>query len=253
MNGLRLTLPSRHLDLTRRQLLFVARLFLQKYSETEFLTKAFLFLSGIRIHPRHPEPDGSRWYQHRSQKKPFVLPVDLMPSLIDHCRFLLRSGEINPPRFIRLARSRHFRLYNATFEEYLMAENYFFAYLETRQEQHLSNLISVLYRYPWQRWNAARIRSRAKKFKSVDPAIRYAVWMWYVGFREYIPKRCPSLFSGRKSERPFSPREYLNALVHHLNNGDITITDRLMKRPCMEALDELEQRAIEAEIAMSKS
>jgi len=73
------------------------------------------------------------------------------------------------------------------------------------------------------------------------------VFMWYIGFRSYVPKRCKALFSvkGSTGGRPFNPREYINGMIHTLSNGDITIKDKLLSRPCWDALDELEQRALE--------
>ncbi|WP_299576685.1 hypothetical protein [uncultured Sunxiuqinia sp.] len=249
---LRLDLPTKTTDLSGKQLQLVSWLFLQGYSETEFLLKAFMHLSGLRlITDRDPEADGARWYKHRSLKRPFVLDSELLAEMSKRCGFLLKPDEFHPLPWIRKARARHFRLYNASFEEYLMAENFYLAYVETKADEHLDNLIACLYRPIWQRWNASKIQQRAKRFRSADPAIKNTVFMWYVGFRTYVPKRCKTLFTpGKKSKRPFHPREYINGMIHQLNNGDITIKDKLMKQPAWDALDELEQRAIDHELAM---
>lgn len=250
---LRINLPSRLPDLNRKQLQFVSLLFLTGYSSTEFLVKAFLFLSGIKLlADRDPEPDGARWYSHESLKKPFILETDQVSEMAKRCEFLLQSDELKPFSWIGFARARQYRLYNATFEEYLMAENYYFAFVETKKDEHLDNLISCLYRRPWHRWNAEKIQKRAKQFRKVDPAIKYTVFMWYIGFRSYVPKRCTCLFSGKKSKRKFNPREYINGMIHQLNNGDITIKDKLLKQSVWDALDELEQRAIDYELANQK-
>jgi len=228
------------------------------YPESEFLVKAFMMLTGLKLvidtphRPVAPAPSlpiapSPLRYSHPSIKKPFLIDTDLLSELCEKCRFLLTPDEVHPVKRIGFARARHFRLYNATFEEYLMTENYYFAYTETKKEEHLDNLIACLYRKPWQRWNAGKIQARAKAFSKIDPAIKNAVFMGYVGFRSYVPKRCKSLFSvkGTASGRPFNPREYINGMIHTLSNGDITIKDKLLSRPCWDALDELEQRALE--------
>ena len=133
-----------------------------------------------------------------------------------------------------------------------MAVNYYFAYVETHKEEHLNNLIAVLYRKPWHRWKSNKIRKRAKAFKKVDPAIKNLVFMWYVGFRQYVPTRCKSLFSGKKSKRPFTVPGYINGMIHQLTNGDITIKNKLLKQLAWDALDELEQRAVDAEMLNEK-
>jgi len=234
----RINIPGSGAQLTPRQLKAISWLFLLGLPETEFLVKAFLFLAGLRVQAwREPEPDGARWFVHNSVKKPFLIETDMLAEMAKSVSFLLQPGEIKP-----------IRLYNATFEEYLMAENYYFAYTETKKTEHLDNLISVLYRLPWHRWNAAKIQPRARWFRSVKPATKNSVFMWYTGFRGYVPKRCPHLFSGSgKKTEPFNPRNYINGMIHQLSNGDITIKEKLLQQPCWDALDELEQRAIEAD------
>ncbi len=246
MKEIRLKIPVKLEDLTERQLLFVSRLFLMQYSEAEFLVKALLYLAGMKLVKKDPAPDGARWYKVRGRRKPFLLTGDQLVVMAEKCRFLVNGGEVHPVKWIRKARARHYRLYNASFDEYLMAENYYFAFIETKKEEHLDNLISVLYRRPWQRWDSNRIRRRAKKFRDVDPAVKNAVFMWYICFRALVPKRCPNLFSGGKSKSEFSIRNYINGMVHSLNNGNITLTKQLLKQSCWAALDELEQRALQA-------
>ncbi len=245
---LKLKLPTQSIELNPNQIFGISWLFLQGYSHNEFLVKAFLFLSGLRVQAwREPEPDGARWFVHNSLKKPFLIEADVLSEMAKQCTFLLTPEEVKPIRRIRFARARHFRLYNASFEEYLMAENYYFAYTETKHPEHLDNLIAVLYRLPWHRWNANKIQSRARWFRRVDPVIKNSVFMWYTGFRAFVPKRCPQLFTGKKSLKAFNPRNYINGMIHQLSNGDITIKNKLLQQSCWDALDELEQRAIEAD------
>lgn len=252
MDALKLHLPTKMSDLTAEQLLYVSQLYLMGYSETEFRVKALFYLTGMRMSKELGRDSGDYVCIHPSHKRPFILEADLITEMARKCDFILQPDEIKPLSRIGFARARHYRLYNATFEEYLMAENYYFAYLDTKKDEHLDNLIACLYRRPWHRWNAAKIQNRAKQFRNVDPAIKYTVFMWYIGFRSYVPKRCKSLFSGKKSNRPFNPREYINGMIHQLNNGDITIKDKLLKQPVWDALDELEQRAIDYELANAK-
>ena len=249
---LRVNIPTKLSELTADQLQYISRLYLMQYSETEFLVKALFFFTGITLSTELKTSPGSWWCHHRSLKKPFILDADQIVEMKGKVDFLLQPDEVHPLPWIRLARARHFRLYNAAFEEYLMAENFYFAYLQTRADEHLDNLISCLYRRPWQRWNADKIQERARQFRNVDPAIKNTVFIWYIGFRSYIPKRCKALFSGKKSKRPFNPREYVNGMIHQLTNGDITIKDKLLRMPVWDALDELEQRAIDYELANQK-
>lgn len=246
---LRLNIPTAATQLTPKQLRWVSWLFLQQNSETEFLVKAFLFLSGLRVFVKSQPPEASgqqqSFFTHKSHKKPFIIDTDLLSEMAKQCSFLLTPGEVKPIRWLRFARARHFRLYNASFEEYLMAENYYFAYTETKKPEHLDNLIAVLYRKPWHRWHSAKIQKRGLQFSKLKPEVKNTVFMWYTGFRAYVPKRCPHLFSGGGKKAAFNPRNYINGMVHQLSGGDITIKSKLLQQPCWDALDELEQRAIE--------
>lgn len=246
MKAIKLKIPTRLIDLKSEQLIFISRLFMIGYSETEFLLKAFLFLSGLKLFERQPAADGARWYKHRSRRIPFIIDTEILSQMTEKCRYLLDADEINPMRWMNFARARHFRMYNATFEEYLMAENFYFAYIQTNNETHLNNLISVLYRRPWHRWNSDKIQARARHFRKIEPAVKNTVFMWYVGFRSLVPKRCPNLFSGNKSSSEFNIRNYINGMVHQLSGGNITLNKSLLKQPVWDALDELEQRALDA-------
>lgn len=249
MDPLKIQIPKKLSEVSPEQLLFISQLYLCQYSDIEFLTKILLFFSGIKLSTELKDMPGSYWCTHPSRRRPFILDADQIAEMTKHCEFILQPDEVKPLSWIGFARARQYRLYNATFEEYLMAENFYFAYLETKREEHLDNLISCLYRRPWHRWNAAKIQKRAIQFRKIDEAIKYSVFMWYIGFRAYVPKRCTTLFSGKKSSRPFNTREYINGMIHQLNNGDITITSKLLKQPVWDALDELEQRAIDYQIA----
>lgn len=251
-NELRITIPAKLSELSADQLKFLAMLFLMEYTRDEFLLKALLKITGLKLIKEVKDEPGAWWFRHPSRKRPFILDADQLAEMNKKVDFLLNPDEIHPLRWIGLARARHFRMYNATFDEYLMAENYYFAWIQTKQEEHLDNLVACLYRRPWQRWNSGKIQQRAKQFRKISPEVKYTVFLWYIGFRAYVPKRCKTLFSGKKSTRPFNVREYINGMIHQLNNGDITIKSQLLRQPLWDALDELEQRAIDYELSTSK-
>lgn len=244
---LRITIPTQLSQLTGEHLKFIALLYLMEYPEAEFLTKALLKITGISIVREVKNEPGAYWFKHPMRKKPFILDADVLAEMLKKVAFLLAPDELHPLKWIGLSRARHFRLYNATFGEYLMAENYYFAYTQTRNPLHLDNLMACLYRQPWQRWHANKIQQRAARFRSTSPEIKFTVFLWYIGFRSFVPKRCKALFSGAKSKQAFNPRNYINGMVHQLSNGDITLKDKLLSRPVWDALDELEQRAIDAD------
>lgn len=256
MEALKLYIPTKLSDVNTEQLLYISRLHLMGYSETDFMVKALLYLSGLKLSAELKDSPGAYWCTHHAHKHPFILDAEQVAELVRHCAWILKPDEVKPLPRIGFARARHSRLYNASFEEYLMAENYYFAFVETKRPEHLDNLIACLYRKPWHLWNSAKIQKRAMQFRNTDTAIKNAVFMWYIGFRAYVPKRCKSLFNSTGktggSGSPFNARNYINGMIHQLNNGDITLKQKLLKQPVWDALDELEQRAIDFETSQKK-
>lgn len=249
MDGLKLHIAKNWRELKRNELLFVAWLYTQGLSETDFLTKAFLYLSQLSLVSDGSNVSGAKWYSHKSRKSPFLIDHTLMVELVKQVDFLLTISEIQPIKWFKLARARHFRLLNASLDEYLMAENYFFAYSYTKDPIHLNNLIAVLYRCPWQGFKRELIPKRAKRFETLSLKEKYSVYLWYSGFRSYVPLRCPSLYKGKKASGKLNIRDYINGMMHNLNLGDATKNNKLLKLNMWVALDELEQKAIDVERA----
>jgi hypothetical protein len=244
---LRLTVPTSYQDLSDKQLDFISSLFVLGLPETDFLVRVFIFLSGLKVCTGMKNPDQSTWFKHPSIDHPFLVDDEQMVAFTDGCRWLISIDECTPPKWLKANRSRHPRLYNATFDEYLMAENYFFAFQTTNDPVHLDCLIASLYRYPWSKWDSNLIKKRSKRFSNLSPEIKNRVLIWYLGFRVYVSRRCKTLFTpeGSGTKETFNARRYINGLVHQLSNGDVTIKNRILTAKAMDALDELEQRAIE--------
>lgn len=246
MIALKLQIPRSWVELNNSQLLFVAGIISNIRGKYDLLIPALMEFTGLRVYKEGDRMEESGWYTHPSMKNPFILDNEQLAVMADRLEYLMDIKECHPIRWIRMARARHFRLYNASFEEYLLAENYFFAYSKTYQVQHLENMMAVLYRSPLEKFSAGKVEKRAKKFRKVSIEKKNAMFIWYVGFRSYVRRRCPNLFSDA-GKGGVDVRQYVNGIIHTLNNGDITLTEKLMVQPAWSALDELEQRARIAE------
>lgn len=242
MIALKLQIPRSWVELNNSQLLFVAGIISSIQGKYDLLIPALMEFTGLRVHKGAERVDEAVWYTHPSMKNPFLLDNDQLAVMADKLEYLMDIKECQPIRWIRMARARHYRLYNATLEEYLLTENYFFAYSKTYQVKHLENMMAILYQVPWQKFSADKVEGRSKRFQRVSIEKKNSMFIWYVGFRSYVRRRCPNLFSGSGKGLP-DIRQYINGIIHTLNNGDITLTEKLLKQPAWFALDELEQRA----------
>lgn len=248
MRKIDLSLPSKWDQLKPKQFLFISWLFLQRKERTDFLTRAFIFLSELKPLERPAGVDKKEkqlayWYKHRWYKKAFVITHGVMIDLVRRCEYLLEEvGEINPLKRIRFARARDRRLYNASFGEYLSAENWYFAYQSTKKEEYLDCLIAALYRPRWKRFNDAKIRKRSKFYRKVPMHVKYTVFLWYSGFRNYVKTRCPELFKESSDNgSDMNIRDHITGMIRCLNDGDITKNPILMKSPLWDGLTELNQ------------
>lgn len=246
-----LSLPTSWDQLKPKQLLFVSWLFLQGKERSDFLTRAFIFLSGLRplqksasINKKEKQFD--YWYKHKFYKKAFTISQGVMVELVNRCKFLLEDvGEVNPLKRIRFARARDRRLYKSTFGEYLSAENWYFAYQTTQKEEYLDCLVACLYRPWWKRFDDSKVRKRSKFYRKVPIHVKYTVFLWYSGFRNYVKTRCPELFKETGEGGKMNVRDHITGMIRCLNDGDITKNKLLMKSPLWDALTELNQ-AMEA-------
>lgn len=102
---------------------------------------------------------------------------------------------------------RKFR--NVSGNEFAFADFYYNQYHATEKEEFLNLLMATLYRTSaWfpsvddrrRKFDDVNIEKRAKKFAKLPFAVKYAVYLNYIGIRETLVKLHPLTFSGKKSE-----------------------------------------------------
>ena len=105
---------------------------------------------------------------------------------------------------------------NMSFLEFIKADNYYSAFMQSGNTEHLNHLVAVLYRPSrtdlWQEspdfkgderipLNEYHITDRAKQARRIHLVDRYAILLQYAGLRAYLQQRYPETFSGGKPSR----------------------------------------------------
>ncbi len=246
MSTLNISLPSKWLDLSNSQLLFVAKLFNSDFSKfrTQFLTLAFFRLSNARISGK---PTADIFLLKIKGQKIFEMPISLLTSITNKLDWLLGEvTEVKPLKRILFASPVNYRLYNTTFEQFLTAENYYIAFSETNEMKYLNMLVASLYSLPLHKFNAKKISSRSKWFFLASVHSKFTVFLWFSGFRAHISNEFPELFdvSGNpKKKEPINIKSHIMGFVRGLTEGDITRSDSVYKSDTWTALYELNEKA----------
>lgn len=243
MRTVNFKIPKSWIELSPGQLLFVAKLFLSEFAQIryKFLTHVFLKFAKLKV---LKERDGKQFYKLRGEK-PFTLTSSMMRELAGKLSYLLAEvTEIKPLRKIRRAKACNYRLYKTKFIRFLMAENFYIAFSETKEKQHLNCLVATLYNRPGRAFDDKLIKRRSRYYRFVGITKKYTVYLWYSGFRWYVAKECPEIFSsGSGSAGPVKIKEHIMGMIRGLSDGDVTKNDNVLQVDTWDALYELNAKA----------
>jgi hypothetical protein len=261
---LNLTMPETWDQLTCKQLLFVCRMFLQQLTEHEFKLRVFIKLTGISTLPQKVIAEHV-YYFFRKANTRFSLTVDELHWFIQSAAFLLNEVQLTV-NHLPVIKFFGMRLhgpankgYNITMLEYIHAEAAVYAWHKTKKPEHLLKLCAILYRPAKpavkqraidfdgdkrQPFNDFTYQRCIKWFRLLPRAKVFAVYLFYMGFKNALVKAHPAVFSNAPvSSEPLNPTESLQQLVFGLNGGDITRNNDILRKPVWEIFKQLEYNA----------
>jgi hypothetical protein len=243
-----LSTPQTWKQLAPQQLLYVSRLMLRPgISPLELHTLAFARFAGIKILRRHGDyflclsPDGNYFTLQPLQASSFARQMQFLTSGVD---------EITP--LSRIARRTHVspRLYGAPLVQYIACENYYQAYIHTRQQRYLHSLAACFYT-SGRPFDDSRTARRARHFITQPPHILYTVFLWYTGLKTVLSKHFPNYFQKIESDPDLEPQApdmqaQIRSIIRALTGGDVTRNAQIYQVDTWEALAELDAKAREA-------
>ncbi|NDV96442.1 hypothetical protein D0T84_16195 [Dysgonomonas sp. 521] len=245
---LNLTLPKSWKELSEKQFLYVCNLMLWENTPTEIQTKCFLFFAGITV--QEYLNDGTWICIHN--KKRFTISDYEVQYFAKKLSFLTDTiTEVNPLQ--EMAGFKHInpRFEGCPFKQWMAAENYYQAFVYTKQDIHLDKLCAVVYSSGID-FNDADTIKRSKAFKKVPMVQKLTVFIMYAGLKDRLSKEFSHFFqrvavkSDQESARkPPKMREHFSNMIYVLNGGNVGETDKVLNAECWRAFDTLNRKAHE--------
>ena len=249
-----LKVPEKWEQLSRKQVLYVAKLFLARLTENEFLTRAFCRFSGLR-------PVGfdrlTNCHLFSLKGNPGRIHYNEMFWFIKSQNYLFNiTLTTNLLPWFRIGILRWFgpsnKCYNLTLNEYLHAETAVYGFEVTKRFCYIDRLCAILYRpagrgaHPGDRrrsFNDFTYTKHARWFRLLPRYKRYAVLLFYTGCRQAIVAAFPHIFGKGSTSAPANPAFEIQRMVRVLNDGDVTRNKSILNTPVWEALAQLNDMA----------
>jgi len=255
-----LTIPTSWNALTKKQLLYISRLYLLKLTQNTFRSRAFCYLTGIK--PKGEQKIGTDWYYiFKRKRKYFKIHEQEYIYFLKSADYLIQESHLTKNHFpaIRIFFKWYYGPsnsgYNITWLEFINAEGCFYGLSKTSDPKYLDQLCAVLYRpqkkhynpraedYTGdrrQRFNDFTYQRRAKYFRFVSPVVKNCIFMFYIGFRNKLVEKNPYCFaSATVSSDVTNPVEGLMATMRTLNMDDITRNEQIQHSLVWEAFAQL--------------
>lgn len=247
MNPVELTAPKNYGELTQKQLIYLTTLMLSGQSEEQIRIKCFLKFSGIKIIAKYK---GLYYCRRIGRKEFFSISVEQVVFFSKKFNWMFKNFKgIQPVTRIGryFACDKLFR--NLKFEDYLMAENHYQAYIFTKDNKHLVKLMAVLYRRNGNPDKAASIKYI--EFW-LSPVKRQITLMWMVGVKEFLSGKFSHLFVRVQQEADEEPKapdmfKIMTSQIRMLTNGDLTKNEKVLKSNTWDALNEMNEKCKENE------
>ena len=243
MRTINLTSPQNWQELTPKQLLFISDLYLNKYEESEFLTRALIGLAGLIPVPHKIEAaEMELLFSFRtSEENPFQLTTAEMHEMSTRLKWLLESpGLCTPPSLGKYIPVNN-RLFGVPLEQYLLADAHYIRFAKTKDRSILDKFAAALYRNKENElWNDQAWKNRIPKFSKRSMAELNAVFIWFTRVKAFIMAKYPYVFpNSTGSGGESAPDEQILQLLANLNGGDVTRNRLIMETHVHEVLFEL--------------
>ena len=238
-----ITLPKSWKELSKKQLLYISTLMLSGNTNEEIQTKCFFMFAGIKV---LKSINNERWLC-KCKKGKFILQEYEVLSFSKKLSFLTDPiTEITP--LALLAGQKHIQpqFRGVTFRQWFNAENYYQAYLFTKDEHYLNCLCAVIYCDP-KKFDVKLINRHSRKFNKKSYVKRFTVFLFYSGFKDRLSKEFKHFFQRLNSAgdqvsiAPPKMGEYLDNMLHALNLGDITKNTEILNSECWAAFAMLDK------------
>lgn len=228
-NTLNIELPKKWQDLSEDNIRFIFRLFLLGQSDMQIRLNTFLRLTGAKVIGL---TDPQSWLIRLKTEKKKLFVCWHTWQLQSFCKQLdfITSHDFDMPVFLPI--NQHDPdplLSDITFQQYLIAENYYQAYISTKNEKYLHSLAGVFYQ------------------QQLSQLQLFGLFFWWFSLKSWLSKEFSDLFSPvGESTGDIYLRRINDAQIRLLTGGDITKEETVFNSNARRALTELNEKAREA-------
>lgn len=202
-------------------------------------TAAFLYFCHVEVAKR---TDKGWLCREQTTGKNFILDPELLPSILERIGWLTHTDKIcERIEQVGQYKAVDFELHGLIFGNYLMADNFYQAYLAGRQTESLVSLAMVLYNVP----------DEGDVTEFCDEVLTGA-FLWFAAAKNVLGKWFPNFLKpAGDNAAPVTmenQQENTQAQIRLLTKGDVTKQEYILKKTdTWTALAELDALAREAE------
>lgn len=244
-----LTLPKSWKDLTNKQLMYICNLMLHDNTKDEILIKSFLFLTSIKVLEQFPT---GTWLCQRGKERFTIQEYEIQFFAKSTSYIVDQITEITPLSVMAGYKHINPRFEGVPFKQWIAAENYYQAFMYTKEESFLNMLCAVIYSWGIE-FNDSDTFKRSKKFRKVPYYMRFSVFLMYSGLKHRLSEQFTYFFqkvgigNNQSSQKPPNMREHINNMLNVLDGGDMTKTGEILEKDSWLAFDKLNRKAREVQ------
>ena len=243
-NRLNVVLPTSLTELSQAQLRYILECKVAGIPDMQLQTYCFFRFSGLKIVDRQADGvlctfrDG--WRRRRA-----FLTSEAIAQFASMLAFIHEPSEPVRLDVISGCRAADPYMHGVTFEQYLMVEGYWFAFLQSKVVALLLDIAKVLYR--GRHW----LTRRPKMPKSLTEAEQLNIIYWLSGWKSFCGDHWPNFFRPVSDDGDDDESEDIESAIsmqiRALTGGDITKMAGIMSADVWDALTELDFLAQEAQ------
>ena len=250
MITINIKLPTSWADLSDKQLLLVFRLMMDEISETALATYCLLRWNRMEVlYASKPGESGGEAVLRRGRER-YLLTALQMAEAVRSLDWLTQF----PAQPVRLSHYRKAAALSADFsgvpfETFLICDNLYQGYLQTRKGELLREMGGMMY---------PGVSLRGKK-RAAEPFL-INVFYWFTSLKQFYAREFPHFFRPASQDSlgtPLPSRQQLqnamNTQIRALTKGDITKEKEVLAMDTLRALTELDAQAKEYEELHAKS
>lgn len=260
-----ITVPEGWNDLTRKQLLFVAKLMLRKINIADFRGIVLNRFAGIKVYPEYRVDENDNYaFRIKQGKQKYFITAGLYHELLKSVDFVTREPSLTSqliPQF-RLFSRRYAgpeqACYNISYSELIYAQLAAANFQNTKDARYLNELTSILYRpvrnyrksdpdFDGDRrvpFSAYAFQRRAWWFRFLPANIKFAVYIFFSGSMAFMAEKHPNCFKENtrvsSNPKPADPVKPLMDLVPVMTKGDPTKNKEFYSSPAWDVFDAYE-------------